>query len=252
MKIQRLSWAGLKIESDGQILLIDAVENFQGRGASIGPDNPFLFSNDTKAHVILLTHLHSDHYDKELILNTLRADGQLISSDTITNELIQDGLNPLGLSLGQSHVIGNFTVTPVFAMDGIGDKQVSWVIEDAEHRILHGGDTIWHNQFWNIGRKYEHFDAVFLPINGAVVNIPGLTYSPVPITLTPFQAVAAAKLMNAETLVPIHYGFNRPGFYDQYPNMEKELPQTAQEQQLNVTTLDPGDFLALKNELKVS
>lgn len=83
MKIQRLSWAGLKIESEGQILLIDAVENFQGRGASIGPDNPFLFSNDTKAHVILLTHLHSDHYDKDLILATLRADGQLITSDTI-------------------------------------------------------------------------------------------------------------------------------------------------------------------------
>lgn len=245
MKIQRLSWAGIKIESDGQILLIDAVENYQGRGSSIGPADPYIFSDHTQADVILLTHLHSDHYDKDLINATLKPNGKLFSSDQITSELINDGLNPIGLALGASYTIGNFTVTPVFGMDGVGDKQVSWVVEDAEHRILHGGDTIWHNQFWQIGKTFERFDAVFLPINGAVVNIPRLLFSPVPITLNPFQAVAAAKLLHAETLVPIHYGFSRPGFYDQYPGMEEDLARSAEQQEVEVTLLEPGEFMPL-------
>jgi L-ascorbate metabolism protein UlaG (beta-lactamase superfamily) len=245
MKIQRLSWAGLKIESNGQILLIDAVENYQGGSAAIGPEHPYIFSDHTRADVILLTHLHSDHYDKDLIHVALKSDGKLFSSDQITTELITDGLNPTGLALGVAHIIGNFTITPVFGMDGIGDKQVSWVVEDAQHRILHGGDTIWHNQFWQIGRTFERFDAVFLPINGVVLNIPRLEFSPVPITLTPFQAVAAARLLQAGTLVPIHYGFNRPGTYDQYPGMEEELNQSAKQQRLEVTWLEPGEFIQL-------
>ena len=245
MKIQRLSWAGLKIESEGQILLIDAVETYLGKGAAVGPADPYLFSGNTKADVILITHLHSDHYDKDVIDKSLATGGQFITSDQIVDELKNDGLNPLGLALGQSHQVGNFTVTPVFAMDGIGDKQVSWVIEDGEHRILHGGDTLWHTQFWNIAKQFKHFDAAFLPINAPVLNIPRLTFSPVPITLTPFQALAATKLLHADTLVPIHYGFNHPGVYEQYPNMFNELTEQSEKQHVPFELLEVGDFLTI-------
>lgn len=245
MKLQRLSWAGLKVEFDGQVLLIDAVQNYQ-RGASIGPAIPFEFAAATQADFILITHLHSDHYEKELIQAILKPGGQFISSGEITGELSADGLEPRGVALGESYQAGNFTVTPVFAMDGVGDKQVSWVIEAGGQRILHGGDTMWHNQFWQLGKTWEHFDAVFLPVNGAVVNIPRVAPSPVPITLTPVQAITATRLLHADVLVPIHYGFHKEGMYHQHVAMEEELNAEAVRQNVHVEWVEPGSLVPLQ------
>lgn len=243
MKIQRLSWAGIKIESEGQILLIDAVQHYQGRGSSIGPGEPLQFIDSTRADVVLITHMHSDHYEKEVITTVLKPGGRFIASDQIVPELQAEGLEPHGVAIGESVKQGIFTITPVFAMDGVGDKQVSWVIEDSHQRILHGGDTMWHNQFWKLGKTYGNFDAVFLPTNGAVLNIPRVTYSPVPITLTPLQAITATRLLNARMLVPIHYGFNNPGSYDQYPDMEKDLAEAALVQNVQVKWVQPGEYV---------
>jgi L-ascorbate metabolism protein UlaG (beta-lactamase superfamily) len=244
MKLQRLSWAGLQIESNGQILLIDAVQNYQ-RGASIGPEHPFQFLQNTAAGVVLITHLHSDHYDPEAIRTVLKPDGQFIASEQIAAELINEGFSPFTLPLNTSHTAGNFTITPVFAMDGVGDKQVSWVIEADGQRILHGGDTMWHNQFWQLGKSWQHFNAVFLPVNGAVLNIPRVEVSPVPITLTPIQAITVTRLLHADVLVPIHYGFHKEGMYHQFPDMEAELNREAEVQNVNVQWVEPGNLVAL-------
>ncbi|GGH26974.1 hypothetical protein GCM10007423_12360 [Dyadobacter endophyticus] len=244
MKLHRLSWAGLKIESNGQILLIDAVQNYQ-RGASIGPENPVQFAQNTRAYVVLITHLHSDHYDPEAIRSVLKPEGTFVVSEQIAAEVRNDGFAPLALALNTPRQIGNFTVTAVFAMDGVGDKQVSWVIEADGQRILHGGDTMWHNQFWQLGKTWQHFDAVFLPVNGAVVNIPRVVPSPVPITLTPIQAVTVTRLLNADVLVPIHYGFHRDGMYHQFPQMEEDLGREAKLQNVKVQWVEPGSRVAL-------
>jgi len=244
MKLHRLSWAGLKIESNGQILLIDAVQNYQ-RGASIGPENPVQFAQNTRADVVLITHLHSDHYDPEAIRSVLKPEGTFVVSEQIAAEVRNDGFAPLALALNTPRQIGNFTVTAVFAMDGVGDKQVSWVIEADGQRILHGGDTMWHNQFWQLGKTWQHFDAVFLPVNGAVVNIPRVVPSPVPITLTPIQAVTVTRLLNADVLVPIHYGFHRDGMYHQFPQMEEDLGREAELQNVKVKWVEPGSRVAL-------
>ena len=243
MLIQRLSWAGLKIESGGQTLLIDPVETFQGRGVSVGPANPYIFSESIKTDIILITHLHSDHYDSEVIKKTLTVGGKLFSSDEIVNDLVSDGLEAVGLALNESRQIGPFTITPVFAMDGVGDQQVSWVVEDKEHRILHGGDTMWHTQLWNIAKRFGHFDAVFLPINAPVLNFPEVSFGPVPLTMTPLQALAATRILNADILVPIHYGFHQPGVYEQYPQMFNELNEQSEKQQVTFKLIEEGDYL---------
>lgn len=243
MKLQRLSWAGLKVESNGQILLIDAVQNYQ-RGASIGPKEPFEFVGDTAADLVLITHLHSDHYDPDAIRAVLKPEGRFVVSEQIAAEVTNDGFAPLALALNAPQQIGNFTVTAVFAMDGVGDKQVSWVIEADGQRILHGGDTMWHNQFWQLGKTWQHFDAVFLPVNGAVVNIPRVEPSPVPITLTPVQAITVTRLLRADVLVPIHYGFHKEGMYHQFPQMEAELATQAEVQNVKVQWVEQGDVVA--------
>jgi len=245
MKIQRLSWAGIKIESAGQILLIDPVETFQGRGVSVGPEKPYIFSDKTKADAISITHLHSDHYDSEAIKRSLRNTGQVFSSDQIANALLSDGIAAVGLALNESRQIGPFTITPVFAMDGVGDQQVSWVVDDGEHRILHGGDTMWHTQLWNIAKSFGHFDAVFLPINAPVLNFPEVSFGPVPLTLTPLQALAATRILNADILVPIHYGFHQPGIYEEYPNMLRELKEQSEIQGVPSKLVEEGEYLTI-------
>ena len=244
MKLQRLSWAGLKVESNGHILLIDAVQNYQ-RGASIGPENPIHFVENTAADLVLITHLHSDHYDPEAIRTVLKPEGRFIVSEQIAGEVMSEGFAPLALALNEPQQIGPFTITAVFAMDGVGDKQVSWVIEADGQRIMHGGDTMWHNQFWQLGKTWERFDAIFLPVNGAVVNIPRVAPSPVPITLTPVQAITVTRLLHADVLVPIHYGFHKEGMYHQFPQMEAELRMHAESQQVKVQWVEPGNVVAL-------
>lgn len=245
MKVQRLGWAGAKITTAKLTILIDAVENFSnGKFFVIDtPDASYRFSDQEKADYILITHLHKDHYDKDLILKMLKPEGKLIVSSLIADILKEDGLTQiLPLTLDESFTDGDVSFTPVFAMDGIGDKQVSWVVSDGKHRILHGGDTIWHNQFWAIGKKFEAFDAVLLPVNGTTMHFVK-PFSPVPATLTPLQAVTAAHILNAGTLIPIHYGFNKPGVYEEYPDVAGNLKIAASEQAVDIRFLQAGETI---------
>jgi len=248
MKVQRLGWAGVKVTAGDLVILIDPVEDFT-RSPFLQLDTPdaaYRFSHLFQADYILLTHLHTDHYDPALIHRTLKPGGRLISSVLVADKLRQDGFNNLvALQTDQTYDADYASFTPVFAMDGIGDKQVSWVVADADHRILHGGDTIWHNQFWSIGAKYGSFDAVFLPVNGAVMHFKK-PFSPVPATLTPLQAAAAAHIVNAKVLVPIHYGYNRPGVYEQFPDAVDVLKQHAGQLKVPLQFLQAGEGLDLK------
>ncbi len=250
MHIQRLKWAGLRLEAAGRVLLIDAVENFAAfaGGAATGQvdkGGPLVSGVTTPADYILLTHLHPDHYDPQLIRDCLRPEGLVFCIDAVADTLRAAGLDRVvGFALGQEFRRGELRITAVYAMDGFGDPQCSWVIEDGEHRILHGGDTIWHNQFWRLGTRYQSFDAVFLPINGAVAHLPHLMFSPVPATLTPLQAVSAAQLLHARQLVPIHYGLYVPGHYEEYPEALAETQRLAAELDVPLSVLDNGQELS--------
>jgi L-ascorbate metabolism protein UlaG (beta-lactamase superfamily) len=109
---------------------------------------------------------------------------------------ILDNVEIIVLDLNEIFTENNITFKPVFAMDGVGEIQSSWIVEDAATKIFHGGDTIWHNQFWKLGKENPNIDYAFLPVNGVVVNfeIIGLEYSPVPASLNLKEAFAAAHL----------------------------------------------------------
>lgn len=109
---------------------------------------------------------------------------------------------------------------------------------------MHGGDTLWHNQFWSLGAHYQSFDAVFLLINGVAVHLPHLAFSPVPASLTPLQAVSAAQLLHARQLCPIHYGLTIPGSYEEYPATLAETQRLAAELGVPLSVLDNGQELA--------
>lgn len=235
MRIHRLKWAGLRLETDQKTILIDAVEDFSAspmgkETGQVDPEEGYTPVAPGSADYVLLTHLHGDHYDPALIRRCLKPEGLVFCLDVLADTLRRDGLDRVvGFQVNQAFRAGELTFTAVYAADGFADPQCAWVVEDGERRILHGGDTIWHNQFWSLGTRFQSFDAVFLPINGVVVRLPppNMAFSPVPAALTPLQAVSAAQLLHARRLCPIHFGVHRPGHYEEHPNAQQETARLA-------------------------
>lgn len=246
MNIQRLGWAGIRIDAADTCLLVDPVENFDaGRTYVPGMEQMhYPFSEQTRADAVLLTHLHPDHYDPELIRRCLTPHGHILCSRAIEGKLQRDGWTQLtALDLNEPFETGPFSITPVFAMDGLGDEQVSWVIEQGGHRVFHGGDTIWHSRFWEIGKRFGSFGAAFLPVNG-VVQYLKKPFSPIPATLTPEQAIVASRLLNAASLIPIHYGVHAEGVYEEYPDALPALRHFADKHAQPLQELQAGDVLS--------
>ena len=138
---------------------------------------------------------------------------------------------------------GSLTVTAVPAVDWVGDEQVSWVVRDGDKQIFHGGDTMWHGYWWKFAKHFGNFNAAFLPVNGVTGNPPGIEpASDMPGTLTPKQAVTAAKILGAKQLIPIHYGlFNNPPLYREFSNVKMELENESISQQVILHYMAAGN-----------
>ena len=132
------------------------------------------------------------------------------------HELTAAGLARQPAAAWTSTRAGAFTLTALPAVDGTGDPQVSWLLEAEGKRVLHLGDTMWHGWWWRIRERYGPPDVVLAPINGARLTFPHRQpASPLPGAMEPEQAALAAELLQADRLVPIHYGaYDLPGVYE--------------------------------------
>jgi L-ascorbate metabolism protein UlaG (beta-lactamase superfamily) len=189
----------------------------------------------------LITHLHSDHFDPDLIIGKFGPDIQVLVPKGTENAVRDRGLNHVkGMSVGESFTLGELSVTASFSVDGLGDNQVSWIVKDGVNTIIHCGDTLWHGYWWEMERNYGPFDAALLPINGAVVYEPGVINSKQPICMTPEQAVSAARVLRAELLIPIHYGsFHNPPIYFEIDDVESRLHSFAKQENIKAQLLHP-------------
>jgi L-ascorbate metabolism protein UlaG (beta-lactamase superfamily) len=250
MKIQKLNWAGIKLEVANKTILIDAVDDFSVYNSIIGEPKKkiFLFADHIKADYILFTHLHLDHFDVGLIKKCLKPEGKLLVYSPLVERVRKHfgNITIVDLDLDQVFIDSDLKIKPVFAMDGIGEVQSSWIIESGGTKIFHGGDTIWHNQFWRLGKENQNIDYAFLPVNGAIVNFPmiGLEYSPIPAILTLEQAFVAAHLLHAKQLIPIHYGLlEHEQFYIPQKFTDEDLISLSNKIQQPFTILNDGENL---------
>lgn len=250
MEIQKLNWAGIKLVSNGKTILIDAVEDFSYYKPVIGEavEKLLTFCGDTEADYILFTHMHLDHFDRTVIEKCLKEDGKLIvysGLESVVRKYVGD-VEMVVLELNETFTENGITFKPVFAMDGVGEIQSSWVVEDRDTKIFHGGDTIWHNQFWTLGKENEHIDYAFLPVNGVVVNfeVIGLEYSPVPASLDLEQAFTASHLLHARKMIPMHYGlFEHEKFYIPKKFEQQDLKRLSEKIGQEYLILKDGEIL---------
>lgn len=244
LRIQRLAWAGIRLQLQQATLFIDPLVNSDAWGTAL-KDSLIPVDATVGDTYVLITHAHSDHFDARAVAEAL-GKGGVLAHPAGTNPLpIPQGVRARPSTLWEPQLLGDFTATPVPASDGYGDPQVSWVVSAGGRRIFHGGDTLWHGHWWRIGRQFGPFDAAFLPVNGArfgwrkpVSGHPGV--------LTPEQAVAAATILGARCLVPIHYGVSGMEEYVEVKDPIERLRKAARETAVGIQVIEPGAWMDWK------
>ncbi|MDQ2700217.1 MAG: MBL fold metallo-hydrolase, partial [Actinomycetota bacterium] len=121
------------------------------------------------------------------------------------------------------------------------------VVEAGSRRIFHGGDTIFHGFWWPIATRFQPFDAVFLPVNGAICNFPHRQPpSPFPAAMNPEQAAVSAAMLGARLAVPIHYdAIGQDGLYEQADDPASRFLVAAGEQGIPGQVAGVGEWLEL-------
>jgi L-ascorbate metabolism protein UlaG (beta-lactamase superfamily) len=260
MKITRLGWAGLELEADGEIAVVDLfeqvgrMERFVGapRTALPGPSRP------GEAVLALVTHLHEDHADADAIATALAPGGVLLrpaeaegsrleiaAVQPAEDRLAELGVAQRAVTAWETIEVGPFRATAVPAVDGFGDPQVSWVVEAGGTRVLHAGDTLFHGSWWHIRERTGPIDVAFLPVNGALVSLPHRQPgSPLPAVMGPREAAAAAAILQAGEAVPIHYDtLHRPPVYAQADDPAGAFLREAAGRGVAARVVEPGDIV---------
>jgi L-ascorbate metabolism protein UlaG (beta-lactamase superfamily) len=204
----------------------------------------------------LVSHLHRDHTDADALAAALAPDaavheppwpgGEDVENLALAQanaELERAELRRRPTQVWEGAEVGPFKVTALPAVDGLGDPQVSWLVEAGGQRVLHLGDSIFHGYWWRMARRHGPFDLVLAPINGPTVDFPHLQPpSPLAAALEPEQAASAAELLRAKTLIPIHYGgYTIDPWYRPTADPMERFRAATGERSYETLILEPGE-----------
>jgi L-ascorbate metabolism protein UlaG (beta-lactamase superfamily) len=261
MRIRWLGWAGVEVEAEGERIVVDPLQDagavfaWMAEKAAAIPRPEVVAARDG-ALAGLLTHLHRDHADARALAAALSPGAAVYEPEGYNGssreelaiaqadqELTRAGLPRHPTPAWTSCAIGPFTATALPAVDGTGDPQISWLIEGDGRRVLHLGDTMFHGWWWRFTERFGAPDMVLAPINGPRLSFPHRRpSSPFAGAMDPAQAAAAAELLQAEQLAPIHYGgYEAPGLYEPIPDAIDRLKSASN----RVTTLELGNNVEL-------
>jgi L-ascorbate metabolism protein UlaG (beta-lactamase superfamily) len=263
MRLTWLGWAGAELETEDATVVVDPLQDpsavfawVEGQATARVPQ--VVPPSEGRAVAGLLTHLHRDHADAGAlraalapgapVLEPLAGSGDALEELALTQadrELTAEGLVRRRLAPWESTTAGPFTLTALPACDGTGDPQVAWLTVADGVRVLHLGDTMFHGYWWRMARRHGPFDAVLVPVNGAVVRFPHRRpASPLPAALDPAQAAIAASILGARQAIPIHAeGYEVDGVYQPVPEAAERFAAAAAERDVPTTILKPGEAI---------
>ena len=199
MKITWLGQAGLLFETENKKIRVDPylsdnVKNFEPKNYRRVPvDERFL---KISPDVIVITHNHLDHLDKETLKYYLTDDANclVLAPNGGWQEIRKFGGNSnyVLFNNGTTWTEGNITFTAVKAEHS--DPYAIGVIIQAEGKNYYiTGDTLYNEQVFESLPGVE-LEAVFLPVNGVGNN------------MNMADATKFAKRVNAKYTVPFHIG----------------------------------------------
>lgn len=264
MRLRMLGWAGVEIEVGGETVVVDALHDAGAVfaplvGRTAGLEAPAVVPVTPGTAVAgLVTHLHRDHTDAAALAAALRPGAPVLGPSPNPGEAVEGlalaqaehelaaaGLELRAVAPWESVAAGPFTLTALPAVDGLGDPQVSWLIEADGAKLLHLGDTMFHGYWWRFVQRHGPFDAVLVPVNGAVVAFPHRTpASPLPAAMDPEQAAIAAGILGASVAIPIHgEGYVVDGIYRGTPESSTRFVAEAEDRGVAARILGLGEAL---------
>ena len=182
--ITAIKHASLRIQYDGLEIQVDPV-------AKYAPETDY--SKFPKADVILVTHEHFDHFDRDTIA-TLRKDGTEIVANPAVQKMLGFGT---ALANGESRVLAKgikldavpaYNTTPGHTQFHPKGRDNGYVLTIDGLRIYIAGDTEDIPEM----SALKDIDVAFLPCNQ-------------PYTMTPEQVAKAARTIKPKVLFPYHY-----------------------------------------------
>ena len=265
LHLRWLGWAGAELRIGDATLVIDALEDAAAVFGYLPGDNlpapEVVAPTPGRAVAALVTHLHRDHADAAAIAAALAPGGVVLEpvpsgGDALENlalaqaehELTAAGVERRRLAPWETAEAGPFRVTALPAVDGIGDPQVSWLVEADGVRVLHLGDTTFHGYWWRMARRHGPFDVVLAPVNGAVLGFPHRQPpSSLPGALDPGQAALAAEILGARLAIPIHAeGYEVEGVYEPVAGAAEQFAAAAAARGVAVRVPVLGDSMTLQ------
>ncbi len=223
MKITYLGQAGLRFETGKKTILIDpylsdSVAESQPQNARRQPlDKRFL---QCKPDMIVITHAHGDHYDKETLCHFLSdiSDILVLSPYSVWTDIRKFG--------GKRNRYVMFNNGTEWTEDDIRFRAVK-----AEHSDIHAvgviitaeeknyyvtGDTLYNETVFESLPKIR-FEAVFLPVNGQGNN---MNFA---------DAERFASRLRTRYVVPMHIGMFDDITADDWKCEHKRVPQIYRE-----------------------
>ncbi len=182
--VTAIKHASLRIQYDGLEIQVDPV-------AKYAPETDY--SKFPKADVILVTHEHFDHFDRDTIA-TLRKDGTEIVANPAVQKMLGFGT---ALANGESRVLAKgikldavpaYNTTPGHTQFHPKGRDNGYVLTIDGLRIYIAGDTEDIPEMASL----KDIDVAFLPCNQ-------------PYTMTPEQVAKAARTIKPKVLFPYHY-----------------------------------------------
>jgi len=225
-KIKWLGHSGFQITSEkGKIIIIDT-------WLTDNPLAPCKAEDITKADFVLVTHDHFDHIaDAARIVNSTGA--TLIGMPETVGRLKEEAGVPesqivfgTGMNIGGTVSSDGITITMVQAFHSSQTASPAGYIIQLENgfTLYHAGDTGIFSSMKILGEIF-HINLAMLPIGGVF-------------TMDPKQATFAAKLLEVDTVIPMHYKtfpILEKDTSSYVEIMEKEAPN------IKVIVLDPGE-----------
>lgn len=186
VRFHALMHASIRIEYDGREIEIDPVSKLRDRTVD--------YASMPKADYILITHEHSDHFDRSAI-SQLTADGTQLVTNKRCGEMLGYGSvmnNGDTLRLSADIMVAAvpaYNTTEANKKFHPKGRDNGYVLMIDGLRIYIAGDTEDIPEMASI----KDIDIAFMPCNQ-------------PYTMTPEQLVSAARVVKPRVLFPYHYG----------------------------------------------
>jgi len=219
----RVTWLGhsiLLLEVDGQNVLIDPVWSeraspFSFLGSKRFYPSPLALEDLPDIDAVLISHDHYDHLDMATVKQLKEKGLQWYVPLGVGSHLRYWGVAPDDIhemDWWDDQQVGDLKITSIPSRHSSGrtasrsDHKLTlwsgWAIAGPKSSVVYSGDTAMHEDFLEVGKRLGPFDLSIVEIGA---------YNPLwrDNHLGPEQGLIAHQMLNAKTMLPVHWaGFN--------------------------------------------